>query len=68
MSSALDDFSGEPLTELENKKLRKLIQSAEFNARTTSLVLLWGGYIGGIMAALYAARDKIAAVLKALTS
>jgi len=68
MANPLEDFSGEPLTSTENKKMRKLIRDKERNEWFVSVVLVWCGYIGAAITALYAARDQIAKVFRALFS
>ena len=68
MSNPLDDYSGDPLTATETKKMRKLLHDKEVNDKLFSIVLLWSGYFAAFVAAVYAVRDHIAKVFKALTS
>ena len=66
MADPLEGFSGEPLTPFENKKMRKLLRDKERNEWFVSVVLVWSGYLGGAATAIYAVRDHIAKVFKAL--
>jgi len=66
MAESLEDFSGEPLTPSENRKMRKLIRDKERNEWFVSVVVVWSGYIGGAATAIYASREHILKVFKVL--
>lgn len=68
MADPLEEFSGEPLTPTENKKARKIIRDKERMDWLMSIALVWSGYLAAFTAAMYAAKDQIAKVFKALIS
>lgn len=64
----LDEFDPAPLTELENKKIRKIIRDQERMEWFWASARIWIGWLAAGGAAMYAARDYINKVLKALFS
>ena len=65
---ALDDFSGEPLTGIENKKLRKIIRDQERVDWLWASCRIWVGWIAAALAALFAAKEHIIKAVKAMFS
>ena len=68
MADHLEEFSGEPLTPVENKKARKIIRDKERMDWLMSVMLVWSGYFAAFVTGMYAARDYVAKVFKAIIS
>lgn len=68
MTDPLDEFSGEPLTPLENKKARKMIRDDERMRWLFSVLRIWGATGVMILTTVIALKDKIVAVFKAVFS
>lgn len=68
MADPLEEFSGEPLSFIENKKARKIIRDKERMDWLMSVALVWSGYFAAVVTAMYAARDYVAKVFRALFS
>lgn len=64
MPDPLANFSGAPLTELENKKLRKIVQDQERMDWLWASARIWVGYGAAGVAAVYAGWDIIIRVVK----
>ena len=64
MTDPLAEFSGEPLSEMENKKVRKQIRDQDRRDWLGSIVIIWGGYTTAAITGVYALSDQIVAVLK----
>lgn len=68
MPDPLDEFSGDPLTPLEIKKARKLIRDDERMRWLFSIIRIWGATGAMVLTTVFALKDKIAAVFKAIFS
>jgi len=68
MADPLEEFSGEPLSSIENKKARKIIRDKERMDWLMSVMLVWSGYFAAFATGMYAARDYVARVFKAIIS
>lgn len=68
MGDPLIDFSGERLTPTENKKLRKIIRDKERMDWLMSAILVWSGYLSATIVAIWAVKDHLVKMFKALTS
>ena len=66
LSNPLDEFSGEPLTELENKKARKIIRDQERMDWLWATFRIWGSWGAAGITAIYASWDVIVRGGKAL--
>ena len=66
MPNPLDEFSGAPLSEIENKKMRRLIRDQERRDWLARSVMIHGSYSIAFVGGLYAGRDKIAAIWKVI--
>lgn len=64
----LDEFDPDPLTELENKKIRKIIRDQERMEWFWASARIWVGWLAAGGAALYASKEYINKVLKVLFS
>jgi len=68
MADPLEEFSGEPLSPTENKKARKIIRDKERMDWLMSVMLVWSGYFAAFVTGMYAARDYVAEVFRAILS
>lgn len=65
---ALDDFSDAPLSPRENQKFRKIIQDQERMDWFWASLRIWGGWGVAIVGSMYAAKEYVVKVFKALVS
>lgn len=64
MAGPLDEFSGDPLTFVENQKARKIIRDQERVTWLYQAGRWWIAYIAGAIAGFYAVKDQIADFIK----
>jgi hypothetical protein len=62
----LEDFDNRPLTEVENKKIRKIIRDQERMEWLWASARIWIGWVLAGVASIYAAKDWINKILKAI--
>jgi hypothetical protein len=68
VANSLDDFSGDPLTELENKRIRKMMQDQAHMDWLWATARTWGGYVSAAAVAWFTAKDYIIKIIKAMFS
>lgn len=66
--SDLDEFSGEPLSPIENKKARKIIRDQERMDWLWATCRIWVGWGAAGVGAIYASWEIIIRVIKALVT
>lgn len=64
----LEEFSAEPLTGIENKKARKIIQDQERMDWLWASARIWAGWLAAGTTAFFAAKDYIVKAIKGLLS
>ena len=64
----LEDFDRGPLSELENRKIRKILRDQERMEWFWASARIWIGWIAAGVASIYAAKDWINKLLKAVFS
>jgi hypothetical protein len=62
----LDEFSADPLTGIENKKARKIIRDQERMDWLWASFRIWVGWLAATTAAIYAAKDYLVKIVKAI--
>lgn len=62
----LSDFSGDPLTRLEYRKLRKIIQDQERMEWLWATARIWIGYSAAVVATIFATKEYIVKLFKAM--
>lgn len=68
MANPLDEFSGEPLTPLENQKARKIIRDQERMDWLWASGRIWVAYIGSTIAGVWAGWEHIRSFFKWMVS